>query len=199
MGLPASTISLTVVSEVGFVSQNERIEDGLARTGVHSINEAGVIDLLDTAMRNAPKATWNFDPLASNFIVTGVEPAQLKADLDIDGMPFWRQARIGPVLNAILAKKSGGSVRKGAKKGKLLLVDVLEMVIEKLSQTFSVAVDDVDPGAPVATFGMDSMVGTTLRTWCYKTLGADIAASEFMKLTLTAETLARMIFDIISK
>lgn len=198
MGLPASTISLTVVSEVGFVSQNERIEDGLARTGVHSINEAGVINLLDTAMMSAPKTTWNFDPLANNFIVTGVEPAQLKADLDIDGMPFWRQARVGPVLNAILAKKSGGG-RKAGKKGKLFMADVLEMVVEKLAQTFNVEAENLDPGAPIAKFGMDSMIGTTLRTWCYKTLGADIAASEFMKLTLTAEILAQMIFGVINK
>ncbi|KAG4025199.1 hypothetical protein MFRU_064g00360 [Monilinia fructicola] len=194
-GLPATTISLTVVTEVGFVSQNERIEDGLARTGVHTINEAGVIDLIDTAMMKAPNPSWKFDPLANNFIVTGVEPLQLSADLDIDGMPFWRQPRIGPVLNAVLAKKSGGESGAGQGKRKFLLPDILELVTEKFSQTFNVAMEDIDPGTEIARLGMDSMIGTSLRTWCYKVLGADIAASEFMSLNLTAELLAQKIYD----
>ncbi|QSZ32263.1 hypothetical protein DSL72_001837 [Monilinia vaccinii-corymbosi] len=195
-GLPATTISLTVVTEVGFVSQNERIEDGLARTGVHTINEAGVIDLIDTAMMKAPDSSWSFDPLANNFIVTGVEPLQLSANLDVDGMPFWRQPRIGPVLNAVLAKKSGGESSAGKGSRRLLLPDILELVTEKFSQTFNVAVEDIDPGTEIARFGMDSMIGTSLRTWCYKVLGADIAASDFMSLNLTAELLAQKIYDI---
>ncbi|ATZ45185.1 Bcboa9 [Botrytis cinerea B05.10] len=195
-GLPATTISLTVVTEVGFVSQNERIEDGLARTGVHTINEAGVIDLIDTAMMKAPSSSWNLDPLANSFIVTGVEPLQLSANLDIDSIPFWRQPRIGPVFNAVLAKKSGNETGPGQNKRRLLLPDILEMIVEKFSQTFNVAVEDIDPGTEVVRFGMDSMIGTSLRTWCYKTLGADIAASDFMSLNLTADSLAKKIYDI---
>ncbi|CAD6448954.1 f397abe9-75d8-410a-8065-48fb1933f1d7 [Sclerotinia trifoliorum] len=195
-GLPATTISLTVVTEVGFVSQNERIEDGLARNGVHNINEAGVIDLIETAIMKAPPSSWNFDPLANNFIVSGLEPLQLSANLDIDGIPFWRQPRIGPVLNAILAKKSGDESGSGKGKRRLLLPDILELVVEKFSQTFNLAVEDVDTGTAVVKFGMDSMIGTSLRTWCYKTLGADITSSEFMSLDLTAESLAQRIYDV---
>ncbi|KAI9642576.1 Reducing polyketide synthase boa9 [Ciborinia camelliae] len=195
-GLAATTISLTIVAEVGFVSQNERIEDGLARTGIHSINEAGVIDLIDRAMMKAPEPSWNFDPLANNFIVTGVEPHQISPDIDINGIPFWTQARIGPVLNAILAKKSGGETSQGNGKRRLLLPDILEMVTEKFSQTFNVAVEDIDPGTELVRLGMDSMIGTSLRTWCYKILGADIPASEFMSLTTTTESLAQKIYDV---
>ncbi|TEY69066.1 hypothetical protein BOTCAL_0117g00140 [Botryotinia calthae] len=195
-GLPATTISLTAVTEVGFVSQNERIEDGLAKAGVHTIDEAGVIDVIDTAMMKAPSSSWNLDPLASNFIVTGVEPLQLSANIDMQSMPFWQQPRVGPVLNAILAKKSGSGTGNGQSKRRLLLPDILEMIVDKFSQTFSVAVEDIDPGTELVRFGMDSMIVTSLRTWCYRILGADIATSEFMSLSLTAESLAKKIYDV---
>ncbi|KAM3065606.1 Reducing polyketide synthase boa9 [Clarireedia jacksonii] len=194
-GLPATTISLTVVSEVGFVSQNEKFEQGLLRTGVHIINEAGFIDLIDTAIANAPPPSWNYDPLATTHIVTGLEPLQLSADIDVDGSRFWRQPRAGPVINAVLAKKSGGATGAGRVKRSMLLPDIREMILEKFSQTFNVAVEDINPEAELVRFGMDSMIVTGLRTWCYKTFGVDIPTSDFMSLTLTAEWLSQNIFD----
>ncbi|PQE13570.1 polyketide synthase protein [Rutstroemia sp. NJR-2017a BVV2] len=194
-GLPATTISLTVVSEVGFVSQNEKIEQGLLRTGVHTINEAGFIDLIDTAIAKAPPSSWKFDPLATTHIVTGLEPLQLSADIDIDSSRFWRQSRAGPVINAVLAKKSGDAIGGGKVKRSMLLPDIREMILEKFSQTFNVAVEDINPEAELVRFGMDSMIVTSLRTWCYKTFAVDIPTSDFMSLTLTAEWLAQNIFD----
>ncbi|PQE28152.1 polyketide synthase protein [Rutstroemia sp. NJR-2017a BBW] len=185
-GLPATTISLTVVSEVGF---------GLLRTGVHTINEAGFIDLIDTAIAKAPPPSWKYDPLATTHIVTGLEPLQLSADIDIDSSRFWRQSRAGPVINAVLAKKSGDAVGGGKAKRSMLLSDIREMILEKFSQTFNVAVEDINPEAELVRFGMDSMIVTSLRTWCYKTFAVDIPTSDFMSLTLTAEWLAQNIFD----
>ena len=187
-----------MVLEVGFVSQNEVIEEGLSRTGMAPLNEAEFIRLMDVAMNKAPRGDWNFDFFANNFLVTGLEPLKLASDIDIDGLPFWRQARTGPLLNALQDKNAGNDGMKLAGKniGKVDFPGVLELVVDKFSKTFNLNVDDIDVNTPIVAYGMDSMIGTSLRTWCYKILGADIASSEFMSTSLTAEILAKSVMSL---
>jgi len=179
LGLPATTVSLTFVVEVGFVSQNEAIEDGLMTLGLASLNEAEFIQLMETAMNKPSTGTWKFDSLANNLLVTGLEPVKLDPGMDVDGVPFWREARTGPLLNAVLDKVSGSGDQGSRKKGGKLDYDgVLELIVDKFAKTFNLDVNDVDPSLPIVSFGMDSMIGTSLRTWTYKQLGAEIPSSD---------------------
>ncbi|KAI1120248.1 hypothetical protein F5Y10DRAFT_283450 [Nemania abortiva] len=195
LGLPATTVGLSMVLEVGFVSQNLAIEQGIARSGIHGITERDFLLLMEQAMKPGRVGDWRLDPEAKNFLVSGLEPAKLAADLDVHGFRFWLQPRVGPLLTAI-QRKSEGSGRGGAggAKAVLDLSDILEATVEKFAKTFMIPSDDVDPSKPLVAYGMDSMIGTALRNWVFSTFGVDIPASDFMGPVLTAQSLSEKIF-----
>ncbi|KAI0103769.1 hypothetical protein GGR51DRAFT_549742 [Nemania sp. FL0031] len=196
LGLPATTVGLSMVLEVGFVSQNLAIEQGIARSGIHGITERDFLLLMEQAMKPGRVGDWRLDPEAKNFLVSGLEPAKLASDLDVHGFRFWLQPRVGPLLTAI-QRKSEGSGRGGAggAKAVLGLDDLLEATVEKFAKTFMIPSDDVDPSKPLVAYGMDSMIGTALRNWVFSTFGVDIPASDFMGPVLTAQSLAEKIFS----
>ncbi|CAN8103246.1 unnamed protein product [Discula destructiva] len=194
-GLPATTVGLSMVLEVGFVSQNLAIEQGISRSGIHGITERDFVLLMEQAMKPSHVGDWRLDPGAKNFLVSGLEPAKLADDLDVHGYRFWLQPRVGPLLTAI-QRRAEGSGRGGAggAKAVLDLPAILEATQEKFAKTFMIPADDVDPLKPLVAYGMDSMIGTALRNWCFSTFSVDVPASDFMGPVLTAQSLAEKIF-----
>ncbi|KAH5055929.1 hypothetical protein HBI88_091050 [Parastagonospora nodorum] len=197
MGLPATTIALSMVLEVGFVSQSLTIEQGISRSGIHGIDEKDFIRLIEAGVAPQPDSKWLFDHSANCFLVSGLEPAKLASDIDVNDFRFWLQPRVGPLLNAILASDGNDA---GAAKAKIALdlPGILEQVITKFAKTFSLEAEDIDTTKPLSSYGMDSMIGTDLRNWCYKQLGADIPTSDFMGPSLTAQSLAQKAFSLLS-
>ncbi|RYP06624.1 hypothetical protein DL765_009421 [Monosporascus sp. GIB2] len=195
IGLPATTVGLSMVLEVGFVSQNLAIEQGISRSGIHGITERDFLLLMEQAMKPGRVGDWRLDPGAKNFLVSGLEPAKLAADLDVHGFRFWHQPRVGPLLTAIQRRGEGsGRGGAGAAKAVLDLSDIVEATVEKFAKTFMIPSDDVDPSKPLVAYGMDSMIGTALRNWGFSTFGVDIPLSDFMGPVLTAQSLAEKIF-----
>lgn len=185
-----------MVLEVGFVSQNLAIEQGIARSGIHGITERDFLLLMEQAMKPGRVGDWRLDPGAKNFLVSGLEPAKLAADLDVNGLRFWLQPRVGSLLTAIQRKadESGSGRRSGGGKAVIDLEGILEATVQKFAKTFMIPSDDVDPFKPLVAYGMDSMIGTALRNWGFSTFGVDIPVSDFMGPVLTAQSLADKIF-----
>lgn len=88
LGLPATTVGLSMVLEVGFVSQNPAIEQSIARSGIHGITERDFLLLMEQAMKPGRVGDWRLGPDAKNFLVSGLEPAKLAGDLDVHGFHF---------------------------------------------------------------------------------------------------------------
>ncbi|KAG9763794.1 ketoacyl-synt-domain-containing protein, partial [Aureobasidium melanogenum] len=193
-GLPATTVGLSMVLEVGFVSQNENIEHGIARSGIHGINEKEFIDLMATAMSPAPEPSWTMDNGANHFLVSGLEPSKLASDLDVNGFRYWKQPRIGPLAVTIEARNMtpGGSTTTAAKFDQPA---IKEAVVTKFAKTFMIPVDDIEEDKPLVAFGMDSMIGIALRNWVFSTYQVDVPTSDFMGPLLTAEILADKIYS----
>jgi hypothetical protein len=80
LGLPATSLGLGMISEVGFLHENPEIEALLLRKGVHPINEDELLQLVDIALSPEEvdislKNSGNFpaDHLAEGHILTGLE------------------------------------------------------------------------------------------------------------------------------
>ncbi|CAK1361377.1 Lovastatin diketide synthase LovF [Cercospora beticola] len=195
-GLPATTIALTMVQEIGFVSQDEKIEQGLAHTGLVAINEKEFIDLMETAMLPQPKPTWTGDDNATALLISGLDPAKISPDVLTSGNRFWHQPRLGPLTVALeekLAESSDGNDKQAAPGHDL--PSLLEAVQRYLAKTFGISADDVDELKPLIDFGMDSMIGIALRNWVFATYDVKIPTSDIMGTTLSARTLAEQIHD----
>lgn len=199
-GLPATTVGLTMVLEVGFVSQDEKIEQGIARGGVPGINEREFIELMETAILPAPKPSWTGDNDANCFVVSGLDPSKIASDALESGFRFWAQPRIGPLAVSLHEKNmstGGGSKSSGGVS--FDLPSILESVVDKFAKTFMIPAEDVDDTKPLVAFGMDSMIGIALRNWVFSTYAVDVPTSDFMGPLLTAQTLAEKIHTGLQK
>ncbi|KAF2173407.1 hypothetical protein M409DRAFT_61833 [Zasmidium cellare ATCC 36951] len=194
--LPATTVGLTMVLEVGFVSQDEKIEQGIARGGVPGINEKEFIELMETAILPAPKPSWKGDANANVFLVSGLDPSKISPDALESGFRFWSQPRIGPLAVSLQEKTmSTGGSSKSSGGAALDLPSILEAVIDKFAKTFMIPAEDFDETKPLVAFGMDSMIGIALRNWVFGTYSVDVPTSDFMGPLLTAQMLAEKIFN----
>ena len=79
-GLPATSLGLGMISEIGFLHENPDIEAALLRKGVHPFTEDEMIQIIDIALTPRPDALIsNFDQgLAGNYygqahLLTGLE------------------------------------------------------------------------------------------------------------------------------
>ncbi|KAM3423467.1 hypothetical protein BST61_g897 [Cercospora zeina] len=194
-GLPATSVALTMVHEVGFVSQDEKIEQGLGRSGLVGLNEKEFIDLMEMAMLPQPGPTWSGDNHATALLVSGLDPAKLSPDVLTSGNRFWQQSRLGPLAVALEEKSAerSGNGDPGSGLGHDL-ESVMEVVREYLAKTFMITAEDVDDSKPLIDFGMDSMIAISLRNWVFATYDVKIPTSVIMGVTLSARTLAEQVF-----
>ncbi|KAF2213052.1 hypothetical protein CERZMDRAFT_67281 [Cercospora zeae-maydis SCOH1-5] len=194
-GLPATSVALTMVQEVGFVSQDEKIEQGLGRSGLVGLNEKEFIDLMEMAMLPQSGPTWSGDDNATALLVSGLDPAKISLDVLTSGNRFWQHPRLGPLAVALEEKSDerwgNGDPASGPCHD---LESVMEAVRDYLAKTFMITAEDVDESKPLIDFGMDSMIGISLRNWVFATYDVKIPTSEIMGVSLSARTLAEQVF-----
>ncbi|KAF4637479.1 hypothetical protein G7Y89_g579 [Cudoniella acicularis] len=77
-GLPATSIGLGMISEVGYLHENPEIEALLLRKGIQAINEDELIQIIDIALTNTSTIPHAYDKLAGAHLLTGLEPFGLK-------------------------------------------------------------------------------------------------------------------------
>ena len=81
LGLPAISVGLGMISEVGYLHEHPAIEALMRRKGIHAINEDELLQIIDLALTNQHPTTGklHYDSLVSSHLLTGVEFIGLKA------------------------------------------------------------------------------------------------------------------------
>ncbi|KAF2656390.1 hypothetical protein K491DRAFT_778066 [Lophiostoma macrostomum CBS 122681] len=103
-GLPARSLAMGMILDVGFASSREDIQRSLLRNGVYGTTEPEMIKLLDATFTAPPRLDDRFDPLAGAHLLVGLEPSKIyEADKKGVGMDFaWSSdPRFGRVVQAI--------------------------------------------------------------------------------------------------
>ncbi|RAH71709.1 uncharacterized protein BO66DRAFT_400146 [Aspergillus aculeatinus CBS 121060] len=155
-GLPATSVGLGMISEVGYLHENQEIEALLLRKALSSQPDRDSI------------AT---DPLAESHILTGLEPFGLK-ELRKKGFegtnPTLNDAR-ALLLSSALNRQSnsGGSVIASGlpeavaapmEAGGDILSAIVGVVVKRFSSLILVPVEKIDITTPITKFGMDTIV-----------------------------------------
>lgn len=207
LGLPATSLGLGMISEVGYLHENPEIEALLLRKGIQAINEDELLQIVDIALSQAGGAEGNYDALADGHILTGLETSGLK---------LLRQKGFegtNPTLNdpraLLLASALDGASASIAKSNSGLPAelaealeggndkDILEVVLLLIKKRFSnlvlVPVEKVDDSRPLNSLGMDSMLAAEFRTWFYQAFKVDIPFLMLLSETVTLKRLAELV------
>ena len=205
-GLPAVSVGLGMISEVGYLHDNPEIEALLLRKGIQPIDADELLQILDLALSSANAKMGihhAYDQLAVAHLLTGLEASGLK-ELRKKGFegnhPVLEDSRAGLLASALggdandhIGQKEGNlptEVAKAMEKGQTLPEAVLEHIRRRFANLVLMKYEVVDAKKPLAEYGMDSMIGAEFRTWLSQSLRADVPLSMLLGKTSTLEALS---------
>ena len=193
LGLPAISLALGLILEVGSVSALPAWLQTLQRTATYGISETEFLQLLEGAMATpAPDSVSSHvagDPLSPAHLIVGLEPSRLADYVTNGGFAdlTWRNdARFSALVQAMhdraqakasVPKADANSVGEQIKAAGTVAEEkalALKAIVERLGKLVSVPEDEIDPGQPMLRYGLDSMVAAELRNWLIKTFGVEV-------------------------
>lgn len=209
IGKPAIAVGLGMISEIGFMHEDPETEARLLRKGVQTLPENEFLQIIDIALSESKdpsvgQSSW--DPLQSSHILTGLETFAVK-DLRKQGFdvspPAFADPRAAllaasldedqaedsdiPLSSATVSSDSPAEVEQVVSKPRdpSAPSTIVDLARAKLSSLTLVPVTKIDPMAPLAEYGMDSMVATDFRTWFYQTFKVDVPYTELFASGMT--------------
>ena len=213
-GLPASSLVLPMVLGVGVVAENEHLENKITRSGMYGVDEREMLRGFETAMSMPVPKRGAAVAYTNSAIIMGLDPTRLAAALDTAGknsdIGWVEDARFSELKTIIAA--AGGATKKSGSGGADGLAEqikaafaatrgydaVLEMtaksIMQKCGGILLIDVDDFEMDGPsIGDYGLDSMIGTELRNWLFKTFGFNIAFRDLLAPTLTFKGLSQLV------
>ncbi|KAL9009887.1 MAG: hypothetical protein Q9173_005125 [Seirophora scorigena] len=213
IGLPAVSLILPMIIGVGYVAENPEIEDSLLRKGIYGIQEDELLAGFEAAMR--PQRGGTCKNASDAHLILGFEPRRLARSVAQGETTdaFWLDDRRFSTITAKMkrmsrsasdatgAGRSTGSVAADirlAKHSRQEAVTVIATCVrERLVRLLNVDVEGIEPDAArsVASYGLDSMIGTEFRSWLFKEFGAEFAYQRLLAPSLSVRGLAEALYE----
>lgn len=206
LGLPATSIGLGMISEVGYLHENPEIEALLLRKGIQAMNEDELLQVVDIALSSDAIIPHAYDHSAHAHVLTGLEPFGLK-ELRKKGFEGTNLTLHDPRA-AILARALDGQadlaykdqdgnlpveVVDALEKGVRLADAVLTHVVKRFANLVLLLLEQVDVSKPLADYGMDSMIAAEFRTWFFQTFHVDIPYLTLLNKSTTLLSLSEAV------
>ncbi|KAJ5052420.1 uncharacterized protein L3040_002169 [Drepanopeziza brunnea f. sp. 'multigermtubi'] len=204
-GLPAVSLVLPIILDVGVVAENGDIETSLARKAMYGIDEREMLRGFEVAMLQ-PTPTPATAISGRAQIILGLEPAYLAAALSTDDAAdaYWlSDAQLALLCTTVKAIQGSGPGRKtdgnfasqlksALAEGPDAAIQAIAMhIVQRCSRILMIAVEDSSVGGQaVANYGLDSMIGAELRNWLFKESELDISFQHLLAPTVTFKKLA---------
>ena len=205
LNLPAISVGLGMISEVGYLHENPEIEALLLRKGIQAINEDELLQIVDVALSSNTTVPHAYDSFAHGHILTGLEPLGLKElrKKGFDGeSPTLNDPRalvLAGSLDGNLTLHSQGDnlpaeITKATENGMPLSEAILGHIMKRFSNLVLIPLEKVDGTKPLAAYGMDSMIAAEFRTWFFQIFKVDIPFLDLLSKTVTISSLSNTVF-----
>lgn len=149
-GLPATSLGLGMISEVGYLHENPEVEALLLRKGIQAVNEDELLQIIDAALSTNVEDTGFHDEGSRSHILTGLEPLGLK-ELRKKGfegnnptLSDPRAALLASALNGEEGQGSDGSATAGGGANGFLPLELVKALEETTTRRSASADDDDD-------------------------------------------------------
>ena len=214
LGLPATSIGLGMISEVGYLHEHPEIEALLLRKGIRPLNEDEMLDVFDAVLSQTQSLSDDRNHYADAHLLTGLESTGLQAQRD-QGFDGYRQVIDDPRASVLLqsfnasspqftysgstGKGLSGKIKEVVQSGGDLRKTLHDVIAEKMSNLILLPADDINPETFLSTFGMDSMLAAELRTYIYQASAVDVPFQTLMGNTTSISSLTDVIAEEITR
>ncbi|KAF8858215.1 ketoacyl-synt-domain-containing protein [Acephala macrosclerotiorum] len=184
LGLSASSIDLTAVSDAGYLveSGGERQKEVMENLGSESISEKEVLALIGAAI------TGKIGTACNGHCITGLRIVPERID-EI----FWtgdakfrhlreaaeKEASQMEGANASTVVSLGASLKAATSKAQAIDL-ITEGLLTKISAVLMVPREEMDPSKPIVVYGLDSLVAIEIRNWITRELEASLQVLELL-------------------
>ncbi|GKZ93794.1 type I Iterative Polyketide synthase (PKS) [Aspergillus niger] len=191
LGLPACSIALPMLLDVGVVAENQNVEDSLQRLGFYRIDEIEMLEGLEIAM----------SPNSPTHLVLGLDPSLLHRSAGTNRL-FWHgdarlrgvQRDLDLLQDSLRASKPDGDVLGDGEEldHETLMARVGDRIVKKCASMLGRDTDEIKfSKGTVASYGLDSMIGSELQQWLFGEFGLTLSFHAFTAPEMTFEGLTR--------
>ncbi|PVH89083.1 putative polyketide synthase [Cadophora sp. DSE1049] len=180
LGLPATTLDLGMVLDIGYVADNEDVKRGLERQGFEGISGEEVTAMIEFAILN-PRREGH--------------PGQT-----VTGLGTWRSegshsSLVHPLFShfrrmAFRSEQSDDHASGSEGKARDLLRSAVSVddasakacnaIIGKMSTLLMIPPEDISPSQPMSAYGMDSLVAVEMRNWLFREMDSTVPILELL-------------------
>jgi hypothetical protein len=196
MGLPASSVDLGVVEDVGYVAEHSsELQTSFDKDVWTPINESLLHQILRfSILQQTAKATLN--AASASQLITGIAIPQPSTSPLLKRDPRFSSLYFGSASNSTQLAGSGNNDNESKAIRAFLLSlhsaqaaehsSLLTSAVEILSAQFSSSLrlsEPMEPAKPLASYGLDSLAAVEFRNWARMELGAELTTLEIMGAT----------------
>lgn len=194
LGLPAVSIDVSKIVEVGHVAEDE------TGTSNRNVTQLGMVEvrpeelhcLLEMAMRPTDSDINNDIP--NGHLLTGVHSTNDAENGE--ELPFWSRDPVfshmdfvRPHLRKSNKGEDGSSATRRPIRESLATAtsleeaesNLLDGLLRKLARGLMMVVEDLDPKKEMGHYGVDSLVAVDLRNWLARDAGVDMPVFEILR------------------
>ncbi|KAM3080176.1 hypothetical protein ACMFMF_003585 [Clarireedia jacksonii] len=193
LGLPATSLTLGHILDVGIVSDHLAWQQNVLRMGMYGNSEDEFLRYCETSVLSG--TSQSSESFEQGHLLAGLEPAGLllnNARYPVVDMTWYQDPRFSFLLGAYqhLASTSTASDSRVDIYDDNVQESLLMRIHARVARALYVAVEDIDITKPINSYGIDSMVAAEVRNWLFQALGVNISLLNLLHPTLTIEKLA---------
>lgn len=218
LGLPASTIDIGFVENIGYVSRKPETEAMFSSRGLQPLSEKDILEAVEAAITTGqPRSSDIYDPFSSSQIIRGADwtesSGQMSEMVAKDARFKTPLRRADNDNHGQLAKPSGNSRSTMAttalrneintiwENGHPIREESLQPIVyaalvARMAEILSIDVADIQPSRSAADYGIDSLVAIQIRSWAQATISVDIPVNDLMTTYSINDLVVRIVAKI---
>lgn len=178
LNLPAVTLDLGVIHDIGFVADNEKLQKGFEQQNFEMIESTELLAMLEEAIMNPLRRDQ------SGQTVTGLGTYNPDASQPVHALPYFSHFR-----RMNLDTTSEDVNNKSAKPREILkaarsISDAAEAIsgciIAKISALVLLPTEDLSNDRPLSEYGIDSLVAVEMRNWLFREMEVAVSILELL-------------------
>ncbi|KAG9258509.1 polyketide synthase [Emericellopsis atlantica] len=174
--LPATSIDLAAVSDVGYLAENAEKKDlVMSSIGSGAVSELELHALLAAAISNKMATSCSNHCITGLDLVPGAAPPSWISDAKF--IPIRPLVDVNAKTTALVSLRE--SLKKAASLEEAESL-VFEGLVNKVSAILMIEKDDIDGRQPIAAYGLDSLVAVEIRNWVTKQTDANLQVLELL-------------------
>ena len=193
LGLPATSLALGQILDVGSTGFTPEYQDSLVRIGLYGNSEEEFFHYCDVAiLESIPKPSDIDNNFCQGHLLAGVDPdvlAEREKEHPVNEMPWSMDPRFTNLIQATRRSAYDSDQAQHIAAADNTNDTLIDRIHTRIARLIYIPKDDLDVTRPINSYGIDSLVAAELRSWLLATFRTDVTLLHLLNPTMSVEKL----------